>query len=165
MYVFCKPLLLGSLFLGAAVAQAQSAGSAVVETNLGQHSTRVQVQGGGSASIKAQTQGDAPLVIKNSTGPAPSSTAGGQNGVKQHVNADFSGRNWAGANLAGQQFTNVDLSSANLSGANLRAARLVNVSLERADLRGADLTGAQLVNVSLQGAQTQGAIWTDGQKR
>lgn len=164
MYLFSKPLLLGSLILGAAVAQAQSAGSAVVETNLGQHSTRVQVQGGGSASIKVQTQGDAPLVIKNSTGPASSSTAGGQNGAK-HVNADFSGRNWAGANLAGQQFTNVDLSSANLSGANLRAAKLVNVSLERADLRGADLTGAQLVNVSLQGAQTQGAIWTDGRRQ
>ncbi|CAN7176453.1 MULTISPECIES: pentapeptide repeat-containing protein [unclassified Acidovorax] len=122
-------------------------GNARVETTIGGGSGRVVVQG-------------ASTTVTNSSNAKPGK--GGKSG--DYVNSDLSGRNFAGAQLAGRKFTNVDLSRANLSGADLRGAELVNVNLEQADLRGANLSGAKMVNVDLDAAQLEGATWTDGRR-
>lgn len=122
-------------------------GNARVETTIGGGSGRVVVQG-------------ASTTVTNSGNAKPAK--GGKS--QDYVNSDLSGRNFAGAQLAGRKFTNVDLSRANLSGADLRGAEFVNVSMEQADLRGANLTGAKMVNVDLDSAQLEGATWTDGKR-
>jgi len=125
-------------------------GNARVETTIGGGSGRVVVQGTSTT-------------VTNSANAKPAPVGkGGKN--QDYVNSDLSGRNFAGAQLAGHKFTNVDLSRANLSGADLRGAELVNVSLEQADLRGANLSGAKMVNVDLDAAQLEGATWTDGRR-
>lgn len=126
-------------------------GNARVETTIGGGSGRVVVQG-------------ATTTVTNSGNAKPAAGAKGSGKGGDYVNSDLSGRNFAGAQLAGRKFTNVDLSRANLSGADLRGAELVNVSLEQADLRGANLTGAKMVNVDLDAALLEGATWTDGRR-
>lgn len=125
-------------------------GNARVETTVGGGANRVVVQG---SSVTVTNSSNAK--------PAPGGK-GGKSG--DYVNSDLSGRNFAGAQLAGRKFTNVDLSRANLSGADLRGAEFVNVSMEQADLRGANLSGAKMVNVDLDAALLEGATWTDGRR-
>ena len=125
-------------------------GNARVETTVGGGANRVGVQGSS-------------VTVTNSGNAKPAAPGKGGKGG-DYVNSDLSGRNFAGAQLAGRKFTNVDLSRANLSGADLRGAELVNVSLEQADLRGANLTGAKMVNVDLDAALLEGATWTDGRR-
>ena len=170
-FVFTKRVLGSLLMAGAlgsalgaapALAQAQEQRS-VAETRIGGQTTRVEVQGAGSAAIRVESSGSAPLVIENRAGPTPGK--GDKSSAREHINTDMSGGNWAKASFAGHQFSNVDLSGANLAGADLRNARLVNVNLDKANLTGANLSGAQLLNVSLEGALTQGVIWTDGRRR
>ena len=125
-------------------------GNARVETTVGGGANRGVVQGSS-------------VTVTNSGNAKPAAPGKGGKGG-DYVNSDLSGRNFAGAQLAGRKFTNVDLSRANLSGADLRGAELVNVSLEQADLRGANLTGAKMVNVDLDAALLEGATWTDGRR-
>ena len=79
-----------------------------------------------------------------------------------YMNADLTGRNFAGASLVGSKFINVTLNRANFAGADLRNAEFVNVDLEKADLRGANFEGATMINVDTDGALLNGAIWTHG---
>lgn len=72
-------------------------------------------------------------------------------GVRDLVNADLRGRQWAHADLSG-----LSLDGANCKGINLFGARLVRTSFSRCNLRSAELsfsnaTGANFRNANLEG--------------
>jgi uncharacterized protein YjbI with pentapeptide repeats/superfamily II DNA or RNA helicase len=70
-----------------------------------------------------------------------------------HLN--FTGSNFAGANLSGLNLTNICFDNANLSGADLNSTHIENTSLSGADLQNANLANAKLINTDLTHANLQ----------